>query len=522
MALVAVVVSGGAVFAYNRVFGGCRGTTDYLVAADPSIAPTISDIVASASAKSLGCSTLSVRATSSSTVAASMAKPESAPALWIPDSSLWLAKAARASGVLLELAAQSVATTPGVIAARRGEGSFFATWLSVLKTKGIGIGDPLTDTGAAAPIVGALSEIEHGRGDKDSLSTALVPLAQAQAANPEARSSDQRLAEVSRNGGLAIATEEQVIAYERTNPGASLEPMVPQSGSFVLDYPIAVTAPAGPAQDAAKNGGAKLAQVLASDAGRKALSSNGFRKPDFTPLDGERGLGAIPRLTVSDQSVIDATMKSYAVLALPTRALAVIDVSGSMQESAGAETRMALTVQAAETGLRLFPDNAQVGMWAFSIDQGGPGQDWRELEPVRRMTDRVEGSSQRERLLADDQSLPGLVGGGTGLYDTTLAAWRTVKEGYDPNAVNSVIVLTDGTDEDPSSMSLEQLLATLKKEQDPAKPVIIVTIGITDDADAAVLQQISAATGGLSYIARNPAEIPNVYVNALRSRPGGR
>ncbi|MCX6491392.1 MAG: VWA domain-containing protein, partial [Rhodococcus sp.] len=83
-----------------------------------------------------------------------------------------------------------------------------------------------------------------------------------------------------------------------------------------------------------------------------------------------------------------------------------------------------------------------------------------------------------------------------------------------------VIILTDGANEDPNSISLDELLATLRTEQDPSRPVVIVTIGITDDADAGVLQQISAATGGTSFVARNPAEIPNVFVNALRSRSG--
>ena len=119
-----------------------------------------------------------------------------------------------------------------------------------------------------------------------------------------------------------------------------------------------------------------------------------------------------------------------------------------------------------------------------------------------------------------DHRQPGLVGGGTGLYDTTLAAFRQVKEGYDPDFINSVIVFTDGSNEDPDSISLDELLETLRAEQDPTAPVVIVTIGITEDADAAVLQQISAATGGSSYLARNPAEIPNVFVNALKARAG--
>lgn len=54
-----------------------------------------------------------------------------------------------------------------------------------------------------------------------------------------------------------------------------------------------------------------------------------------------------------------------------------------------------------------------------------------------------------------------------------------------------MVIITDGSNEDPNGISLEQLLATLKKEQDPARPVVLITLGITEDADATVLKQIS-------------------------------
>ena len=78
--------------------------------------------------------------------------------------------------------------------------------------------------------------------------------------------------------------------------------------------------------------------------------------------------------------------------------------------------------------------------------------------------------------------------------------------------------MTDGANEDPDSISREQLLDVLAREQDPARPVIIVTIGITDDADAAALADISRVTGGSTYIARDPSEISEVFVNALAHR----
>ncbi|WP_338079901.1 VWA domain-containing protein [Antrihabitans stalactiti] len=516
MALVAIVVVGLGVFGYNKVFGGCGDIASISVAADPTIASVVSKVAASADPEDLGCAKLDVQAKAPAEVAQTLSKPESLPALWIPDSSAWMVKALKATGAPLDSASQSIATTPVVIATKQGDTPLFDTWLSVLKRPGLRIGDPLTDTVANGPVLAALAEAEKGKVDPNAITAALVPIAQAQATNTKQKTADERLAEVNRDGGVAIATEEQVVAYNAANSGANLVASVPVTGAFVLNYPIAVTAPAGEQHDKAKEAGVKLAEAIV---GSKALSEAGFRGPDFAPLDGNRGAGKLEVLTVSDQTVVDTALRRYAVLALPARFLAVLDVSGSMKTAAGGTTRIDLLGQALENTIRLFPDNAQVGLWAFSIDKGGPGQDWRELLPIRTLGDKFDGKSQRELVLEQDRNLGALVGGGTGLYDTTLAAFRKVQSTYDPHYINSIVIATDGTNEDPNSISLEELLATLKKEQDPSRPVIIVTAGITDDADAAVLKQISDATpGGSSVIARNAADIPNIVVEVLKAR----
>ena len=516
VALVAIVVVGLGAFAWNKVFGRCGDVKDISVAADPSIAAVVSEVASATDSADLGCVNLDVQAKTPAAVAATLSKPESAPALWIPDSSAWTVKALRATGAPLDAASQSIATSPVVIATKEGEAPLFDTWLSVLKRPGLRIGDPLTDTVANGPVLAALAEAETGKVDPNAITSALVPIAQAQAVNAKQKTADERLAEVNRDGGLAISTEQQLLAFNAANPGANLTASVPNTGTFVLNYPIAVTAPAGEGHDKAKEAGAKLAEALA---GSKALSEAGFRGPDFAPLVDSRGVGKVAPLAVSDLSVVETALRRFAVLALPARFLAVLDVSGSMSAAAGATTRIDLLGQAVENTIRLFPDNAQVGLWAFSIDKGGPGQDWLELLPIRTLGDKIGDKSQRDLVFDQDRNLGSLVGGGTGLYDTTLAAFRKVQSTYDPHYINSIVIATDGTNEDSNSISLDDLLATLKKEQDPPRPVIVITAGITADADAVVLKQISDSTpGGSSVIARNADEIPNIVVEVLKAR----
>lgn len=520
VAVVLLLIVAGGVFVAQKVFGSdCGDPSNYTLAADPAIAPVLQKIVDDSAPEDLGCAEVAVTAMESGQVSAAVAKGDDVPSLWIPDSSLWVGKTVRSTASLIDLASQSVASTPAVLATRKDEVPFFDTWLTALKLEGLRIGNPLANTISDAAILGAVAEAGGDEKALDAVSTALVPIAQAQAATRGEADPTTRLDDLVADGGVAVVSEQTMLQY-RNDTGAELGATVPPTGSIFLNFPLAVTEPAGERHDSAKSVGTALAAVIESDRGREMLSEAGFRSEDDAPLDSDRGIGAVESLAIGDQQAAESVLRQYQVLALPSRTLVMEDVSGSMNYSAGANTRIAMTVQASETGNRLFPDNASMGLWAFSIGLGGGDQDYRELAPIRRMDEKVGNTTQREVLLQQTRTLPSLVGGGTGLYDTTLAAFRTVQQGYDPDAVNSVIILTDGANEDPNSISLDELLATLRTEQDPSRPVVIVTIGITDDADAGVLQQISAATGGTSFVARNPAEIPNVFVNALRSRSG--
>lgn len=167
----------------------------------------------------------------------------------------------------------------------------------------------------------------------------------------------------------------------------------------------------------------------------------------------------------------------------------------------------------------MFPNNAEVGAWVFSIDRGGPGIDYKEVAQIRPLGARsADGRTHRDVLAEAVKKAMADVHGGTGLYDTTLAAYKKMLQTYDPNFSNSVIIMTDGENEDPNSISLEQLLAEIKQMQDPARPVLILTIGISDNADTQALKAIADATGGTSYTAKTANDIRAVFVNAIAAR----
>ena len=119
---------------------------------------------------------------------------------------------------------------------------------------------------------------------------------------------------------------------------------------------------------------------------------------------------------------------------------------------------------------------------------------------------------------AEADKLPGRVRGGTGVMDTTLAAYKYAQEKWDPAWFNSVVIMTDGASDDSSSLSLNSLVEQLKSIRDPAKPVKVIIIGISQDSATGELEQIAAATGGQSYLVNNPNEILGVLAQALLNR----
>jgi len=120
----------------------------------------------------------------------------------------------------------------------------------------------------------------------------------------------------------------------------------------------------------------------------------------------------------------------------------------------------------------------------------------------------------RSRRLALAGGLRGMVAdGGTGLYDTTLAAVRAVQRNWVPGRINTVVLLTDGKNEKDGGLSLPSLLTALQATGD--RPVRIITIAYGADADQGVLRKIAAATQGASYVAADPKEIQRIFILAI-------
>ncbi|GAA3436068.1 hypothetical protein [Kutzneria kofuensis] len=98
--------------------------------------------------------------------------------------------------------------------------------------------------------------------------------------------------------------------------------------------------------------------------------------------------------------------------------------------------------------------------------------------PVGPLGGKTNGGPQRQLLQQAAASLPGRVGGNTALYDTALQAYRALRDGYDATKVNSEVLITDGKNETPGGIDLTALIAALRAEVDPTRPIQIIGIGL--------------------------------------------
>lgn len=436
------------------------------------------------------------------------------PDLWVADSPARVERLG-SIGIGTSTLTPSLAVTPvGLAGGPSSERP--PSWLRAFESNRMVLADPESDSATAMALVSPRLEQAETEASASRTEAAVVTAAQSFGARvtEEGEVAPAQLDEISATFTRFIPATEQ----EMLTKGAgvsSLQVLTPATGAPALTFPL-VKANGGSTESDAV--GSELSAWFASEAGKVALAESGLRTPDGAPIPG-RGMGEVKMFDAPPVAAFDAVLGAWQVLSVPSSILAVFDASGSMDFSAGGgKTRMDLAVGAALTALDVFPRHARVGMWAFSIDQGGKGQDWRELAPMRRLNEETRGKSHLAYLKGRVPVLKNLTEGGTGLYDTTLAAYEKAVRAYDKNYFNAVILLSDGANEDPGSLSLDELLDGLKQVEDPERPVRIISVGISNDADMPSLAKISEATGGSAYLAEDPRDILGVFAKALMSR----
>lgn len=450
--------------------------------------------------------------------------------IWLPDSTAWAQRLAAdrksVPGNRLAIAVHpSIASSPLVAVASPAQAGKLTSRLSDPNF------DPLAGAAVPEPVrnsEGLLSLLSHTPqpsaptiSQGQALIARLLALSKSAFINP--LTAFDQLAGAPGQASTFVASEQAVIEQNRQHGSVFAVAVYPAQPTLALDFPVVRLS--RPGDDPA------LAQ--AADDFEKALRSSyaaarytdaGLRSADGTPvpkLGADQGVTpdlvpAAPR-PPADQTINLVRLWNAAVA--DDNDLAVIDLSGSMAQPAGnGQSKVSVAAAAAAKAATFFPDTSALGLWVFSTDQGADTP-WSQLVPIGPLSGQVGGVSRRQALLAAAASMPARVHGGTALYDTVLAAYQQVRAHYDPSKVNSVVLMTDGKNEDTNSArTLDQLLAELKSIADPQRPVRVITIGVGSGADVQALGKIAATTGGKFYLVQDAGDVSSVFLDAVTQR----
>ncbi len=537
LAVVGIVASGVFVWVggyLNPLFAaadaGCAGSERLVIVADTTIAPALTDIAKDFDANSETCVQTKITSQDSADTSAVLASGGLDADAWIPESDVWVDRMTATAASLGQTppeveVGEAVAATPVVFAAPATKAAQIAsepvTWSRVL---GGGMPTILPDPEASSTsLAGLLALRGHASPDDPrQFAGAMIELGKSIPASTGAAFA--ALAAV-QQPSVVITSEAQVAAYNLEEPAETLVAAYPADGTVLVDYPF-VRLPAPSDDEATADGAANATKTRAelltafAEAARDAtdrLAADGFRASDGTGAIDVAGLaaeGPVGAATELDAAAQLEILRAWAVLTLRSRMLAVIDVSGSMEEPAESGLRrIDIFQQAAIGAMEKFSGEVELGVWVFSTARNGD-LDWEDLSPIAPLADQAH----KAEIAGIIQSLPARLGGATGLYDTTLAAVQRVRESYDPEKVNSVLLITDGRNEDENGIDLDTLLGELAKMDDPTKPVPVIMIGFGPDTDLAAMQRIAQATKGAAYSASRPEDLGTVLVDALSQR----
>ncbi|MUN38558.1 VWA domain-containing protein [Actinomadura sp. NEAU-AAG5] len=472
------------------------------------------------------------------------------PDVWIPDSSLWPSLAQGQGGAAgqkgaVTLTRTSVATSPIVVGLprtlaaqlKRSGVTAAPSWDNLLKAAGGVAGGAVTKNqmipaGSVRLLVPDPTRNAAGMGslmitsallandpNKESIFTGIVRTVRESIVPDVEEQFTHFRKDRTGKQPISLSSEQALWKYDRGGPAEPAVALYPLEGTLSMDYPFTITTGDGDRAKAAR----ALEEAMSTEATKSDVRDAGFRSPDgkAPATFGERtGVSpARPRqLPMPQAAEVTQVMQAWSKLSLGLRILTLVDVSGSMAEEVAPHTnRLQAIAQVSQGGLSMMSNDTELGQWLFSTNMRG-GLPYRETVPVGPLGERVGSNTRRGLVLSWLNQMKPKPDGDTGLYRTMLAAYKAMNRSYKPEFGNSILLMTDGRNDDPGGPSLKEALAELRGMQDPNKPIQVNMIGFGKGVDRAELEQIAAATGGNVQIAMTPQEISKIFLKMLSRR----
>ncbi|MFF1694889.1 substrate-binding domain-containing protein [Streptomyces sp. NPDC058257] len=553
-ALVLTVAAGTAFAVRSDLldFGGSCGDDAVRldVAAAPDIAPALRAAADDAREKEVtsdgSCIDVRVTARDSYKVADELRTGKSHPDydVWVPDSELWLQRVGLGGKRDKVTPAGNIASSPVGMAMIPSAAETLGwpkktySWpkLTGAAVKGdklrLGAADPARSaTGLLALAKLSASAKKSGGKDGDTEAAAMAKALSARTSDSDSQlletlardSSGTEQGNPRRNQALILS--EQAAFEHNASAGEEngLDMFYPKDGSPRLDYPYTLVQEDELSTDQSR-AALRFMTLFSDDGGRAILERHGFRTGTDAPstrLVTAAG-GRTPQPYADEASEpptekeLQETLGMWTITVQSARISTVVDVSASMGEYVPGRdrSRMEVTKSSLLQALAGFTDEDEIGLWEFATLLDGE-RDYRKLVPTQRLGDRKGDGTQRDKVSKAFSDLAPIPGGATGLYDTTLAAYKEATSSYASEKFNALVVLTDGANQDPGSLSRSNLIAQLENLSDPKHPVPLIAIAVGPDADKEEVVQIAEATGGSGHQVDDPAQIHAVILKAI-------
>jgi Ca-activated chloride channel homolog len=487
-------------------------------------------------------------ATEASQIDGQAARQGAAVDAWIPDSSLWVdvARSYPVGAQVVQPSGKSVARSPlmlvttKAVAAETGVFTVPPSWALLLPSSfggppaSMGISVDLPDPTTTAAGLASLIEISRDIGTSAAAKTALTDFAFGVESTENFDSASALAQFVGTTEppfdrrAITVATEQAVLAYDKTNPKAPLDAVyatgTSQSlGTPELDYPyVLTTSQAAPLRAAEKFGG-----YLQTSYAQSVMRAHGFRsangRPDVMPASA--GLANEPLQLASTATATEAAanLQDWEQLGLGFRDLVLQDVSPAMSQPSGLGTLSLeqLLAQTAAEGLSLFPSGTQMGVWLIGKSSSA-SDPYDQAVPIGPLSGTIGLLTRRAYIDQLDLTSTTSPGGKLALYDSILDAYRKMEASYQSRYFNGVIVLTAGVDSAPGDMSASALVADLHKLYNANRQIPITILDFGDQTSFPALQQIASASGptGAAFLVTNPAQVGQVFLEAVSLRVG--
>jgi Mg-chelatase subunit ChlD len=554
-----VITAGAGAFAVLRggllpLSGACReGTVRIAAVASPDIAPALTAVADRARREhdttDGRCLDVRVTARSSADVAAELIGNSGKPAfaVWVPDDSLWVDQTSATGSARPLTKLRSIASSPVVVGALEQQAQALGwpsktyTWAELAGVAGsrpdlrFGTADPARNSSgmlALAMINESIARTGAREGEDTDTESGAAAKALAQRTEP---SDAQAVATLPRDStpaeltnperSQALILSEQAAFAHNTGPAPRLRLFYPSDGAATLDYPYTMVDDLHLSTDQGRAAN-RFLTLLGNDEGVRTVTDAGFRTPgaDPDPAAVERAGGQKPQPVSATPAPSPSAPElqklrlMWQITVQSARITTVVDVSGSMATvvpGSGGKSRLDITKDSLRQALSQFTPQDEIGLWRFATRLSGD-RDYQEVVPTGRLGEIVaKGTTRRLRLDTAFRDLQPVPGGSTGLYDTALAVYRNAVSSYRDGKFNAVVILTDGANEDPGSITLNALTSSLKGLGDPAHPVPLIAIAVGANADKAACDRIARSTGGAAYQVNDPSQIQGVLLKAV-------